>query len=75
LELTLSPRKLYSFYINDAQAAGLKAIKKERDISESEQIRQALNDWLAKHGVSITPAKTERKRAATRKRPFGTHRK
>jgi hypothetical protein len=64
----LSPRKLYSFYINDVQAAGLKAIKKEKDISESEQIRQALNDWLAKHGVATTPAKTERKRAATRKR-------
>jgi hypothetical protein len=54
----LSPRKLYSFYINDLQAAGLKAIKKAKDISESEQIRQALNDWLEKHGVQAT--RTER---------------
>jgi len=42
----LSPRKLYSFYIKDVQAAGLKAIKNAKDVSESEQIRQALNDWL-----------------------------
>lgn len=61
----LSPRKLYSFYINDVQAAGLKAIKKAEDISESEQIRQALNDWLKKKGVTT---KTERKRAIPRKR-------
>ena len=61
-----SPRKLYSFYINDVQAAGLKAIKKAKDISESEQIRQALNEWLEKNGVSAS--KTERKRAVTRKR-------
>jgi hypothetical protein len=67
MEALLSPRKLYSFWINDVQAAGLKAIKKEKDISESEQIRQALNDWLEKHGV--TASKAERKRGATRKRP------
>jgi hypothetical protein len=62
----LSPRKLYSFYINDVQAAGLKTIKKAKDISESEQIRQALTDWLEKHGVASS--KPERKRARTRKR-------
>jgi hypothetical protein len=66
LEEVLSPRKLYSFYINDVQAAGLKTIKRSKDINESEQIRQALNDWLEKHGVSST--KPERKRAVTRKR-------
>jgi hypothetical protein len=42
----VSPRKLYSFYINDVQAAGLKAIKEAHDMTESEQIRQALNAWL-----------------------------
>ena len=60
----MSPRKLYSFYINDVQAAGLKAIKKAKDISESEQIRQALNEWLEKNGVSAL--KPERRRAVTR---------
>lgn len=62
----MSPRKRYSFWINDVQAAGLKKIKKSRDISESEQIRQALTDWLEKHRVTAT--RTERKRAGTRKR-------
>jgi hypothetical protein len=63
----LSPRKRYSFWINDVQAAGLKAVKEADDISESEQIRQAINDWLAKKGVTRA-SKTERKRASTRKR-------
>lgn len=61
----MTPRKRYSFWINDAQAEGLKAVKAAEDISESEQIRQALNEWLKKKGVM----KTDRKRASTRKRP------
>ena len=59
----MTPRKRYSFWINDTQAEGLKAVKAAEDISESEQIRQALNDWLKKKGVM----KTARKRAVTRK--------
>jgi hypothetical protein len=62
----VSPRKLYSFYINDVQAAGLKAIKKSTDMSESEQIRQALNRWLREHGVSST--RTERDPRGQRRR-------
>jgi hypothetical protein len=61
---TMTPRKRYSFWINDVQAAGLKAVKQAEDVTESEQIRQALNDWLKKKGVM----KSERKRAATRRR-------
>jgi hypothetical protein len=60
----MSPRKRYSFWINDTQAAGLKLVKESEDISESEQIRQALNEWLKKRGA----LKTDRKRASTRKR-------
>ena len=62
---TLSPRKLYSFYINDAQAAGLKAVKAAADMSESEQIRQALNAWLRKWKRKGVTAKSDRKRAST----------
>jgi hypothetical protein len=62
----MTPRKRYSFWINDFQADGLKTIKAAEDMSESEQIRQALNDWLKKKGVTKKP---ERKRAVTRKRP------
>ena len=65
-EAVLSRLKLYSFWINDVQAAGLKAIKRAKDISGSEQIGQALNDWLEKNGVTAT--KTERRRTGIRKR-------
>jgi hypothetical protein len=66
--MPLSPRKRYSFWINDVQAAGLKAVKEAEDISESEQIRQSINDWLAKKQTGAKALKTERKRAVTRKR-------
>jgi hypothetical protein len=42
---------------NDVQAA--------EDISASEQIRQAISDWLRKKGLK----KSERKRVVGRKRP------
>jgi len=61
----MTPRKRYSFWINDVQAEGLKSVKAAEDISESEQIRQALNDWLKKKGVT----KSDRRRAGARKRP------
>ena len=54
----MTPRRKYSFYIDDEQAEGLKAVK-ERDG------RRAINDWLEKKGVR----KPERKRTITRKRP------
>ena len=44
-------RKRYSFWINDTEAAGLKVVKNDEGISESEQIRQAIRDWLRKKGV------------------------
>jgi hypothetical protein len=61
----VSPKKLYSFWITSAQADGLKAVKRAKDISESEQIRRALDDWLEKNAETL---KAERKRAVTRKR-------
>lgn len=61
----MTPRKRYSFWIDDEQAAGLKIIKDRDGVPESEQIRRAITDWLEKKGVKI---KTERPRAVTRKR-------
>lgn len=61
----MTPRRKYSFYIDDEQADGLKRVKERDGVLESEQIRRAINDWLDKKGV----AKTERKRVAPRKRP------
>jgi hypothetical protein len=48
----MTPRKKYSFYIEDEQAEALKAIKERDGVLESEQIRRALNDWIEKKGVT-----------------------
>ena len=61
----MTPRKKYSFWIDDEQAEGLKEVKERDGVLESEQIRRAINEWLDKKGVR---KKTERPRAATRKR-------
>jgi hypothetical protein len=58
-------RRKYSFWIDDAQADGLKAIKERDGVLESEQIRRAITRWLEEKGVKV---KSERKRVVTRKR-------
>jgi hypothetical protein len=60
-------RKKYSFWIDGEQADGLKLVKERDGVLESEQIRRAIGDWLKKKGVNAA-TKTERPRAATRKR-------
>lgn len=60
----MSPKRRYSFWINDAEALGLKAVKEAEGISESEQIRQAVRDWLEKKGFK----KTANRRAVTRRK-------
>ncbi len=60
----MTPRRKYSFYIDDQQADGLKQIKERDGVLESEQIRRAITRWLEEKGVM----KPERKRAGTRKR-------
>ena len=62
----MPPKKLYSFWINEAEAVGLKELKEQEGVSESEQIRQAIRDYLRKKGVTWRQA--PRKRAVTRKR-------
>ena len=62
----MSPRRrLFNFAIDDDLAAGLKAIKARTGVSESEQVRRAIQMWLESQGEM---KKAERKRAATRKR-------
>jgi len=61
----MTPRKRYSFWIDDEQAEGLKVVKDRDGVLESEQIRRAIDAWLEEKGVK----KTGRKRASTRKRP------
>jgi len=66
LSVHMTPRTRYTFYIDEEQRAALATIKERDGISESEQIRRAVQEWIAKKGVSVK--KTERKRATTRKR-------
>jgi hypothetical protein len=64
----VSPRKRYTFFIDDEIAVGLKALKERDGISESEAIRRAIAEFLAARRI-VVRRKAERKRASTRKRP------
>ena len=59
-------KKPYTMKLDLDLLAALKAIKERDGIGESEQIRRGIRLWLAQKEVSAR--KTERKRAATRKR-------
>ena len=61
---SMTPRKMYTFYIDADLAAGLKRIKGRDGVSESETIRRGLREWLRKRGA----LEAERRRAGTRKR-------
>ncbi len=55
-------RKMYSFYITTPLLKGLRDIKRREGISESEQIRRAIEAWLELN------TQKEAKRGSTRKR-------
>lgn len=59
-------KRRYSFFITEPQAAGLKALKERDGTSESESIRQALNEYLRRKGA--LEAKTASRRAYTRRK-------
>ena len=61
----MTPRKRYAFWIDSEQKDGLEQIRERDGILPSEQIRRAIDAWLAKRRVT---RKTERKRAVTRQR-------
>lgn len=59
----MAPRRLFNFIITDALADGLKALKERDGISESEQVRRAIADWLKAKGIRVAePRKPRRKR-------------
>ena len=61
----MTPDKVkYSFWINRTELNGLRFVKNDEGISESEQIRQAIRDWLRKKGVK----KAAPRRASPRRR-------
>lgn len=58
-------RKRYSFWLDADLDAGLKKLKSDLGVNESETIRRAVRAWLERHGAIV---KADRPRAATRKR-------
>jgi hypothetical protein len=53
----MTPRKRYSFWIDDEQAEALKEVKERDGVLESEQIRRAINAWLEAKGVKVKTVK------------------
>lgn len=61
----MTPKRLYNFWIDPDLDDGLKAVKAQDGIPESEQIRRALREWLEKRGVitrarAMSPGKSNR---------------
>jgi hypothetical protein len=44
-------RKLYSVWLNPSQIAGLKKVRERDGVLPSEQIRRAIDAWLARKGI------------------------
>lgn len=62
-------RRRANFYLDEALLQGLKELKSRVGIPESEAVRRAVAEYLERHAHAVVEKKTERKRAATRKRP------
>ena len=59
-------RRVTTFRIDEELLNGLRAVEQRDGVLVSEQVRRAIRAWLKAKGIS---KKSERKRAATRKRP------
>jgi hypothetical protein len=64
----VSPKRYYTFMLEQELIDALKDAKEQTHLSEGAQIRQALREWFSKQGIAIKK-KADRKRAGTRKRP------
>ena len=53
----VSPRKRYTFWIDEHQAKALAAIQARDGILPSEQIRRALDAWVKRQGQTRRPPK------------------
>jgi hypothetical protein len=58
-------RVRYNFFIEEPQRDGLRLVKERDGISESEQIRRAIDVWLESRGVLKKKAP---RRASTRRK-------
>ena len=64
----MSPKRRYTFWINEAEAEGLRHVKAADGIAESEQIRQAIRDWLRKKGLQSAASHASTRTGARRTR-------
>ena len=64
----MSLRKRYTFFLDVELSAGLKALKARDGMPQSDAVRRAIAEFLAKKGIGAV-GKAERKRARTRRRP------
>ena len=64
----MTPRRRANFYLDEHLLEGLKTLKDRVGIPESEAVRRAVAEYLERQGTEVTK-QSERKRAATRKRP------
>ena len=62
----MSPKQFTSFRIDDRLLEAMKEVRNAEGLAVTTQVELAVREWLKKRGVVV---KTERKRAATRKRP------
>jgi hypothetical protein len=46
----MTPRTRFNFFIDAHQREALRRVKERDGIPESEQIRRAIDEWLAKRG-------------------------
>ena len=49
----MTPRKRYSFFIDEELEAGLKALKRRDGMPEAEALRRALAEFLKRKGIII----------------------
>ena len=63
----MTPRRMATFRVDDELLDAMRDYYAREGVQVSEQVRRGILMWLESKGVAVT--KTDRKRAATRKRP------
>ena len=65
--LTVTPKRYYTFMVDPELVEALKEAKqRSAELSEGGIIRQALRDWLAKHGVPVKKRTARLRKRASR---------
>jgi hypothetical protein len=58
----VTPRKRYTFWIDDEQADRLQTVRERDGVLPSEQIRRALDEWFQKRAVTVKAPRRSVKR-------------